>query len=150
MSLQLPAQALQLAAGQDGLAVLIPEVVLVLDQLVLLLLQCSHLFLGVAVLLQLTKTDKAQSLSDQSLTDKDASQVFRSHPLLCLYQIHFMSPRVRCDLEGSAHQFSVLLTQASQFFLWGAQSIQRLHENSDFFACIKTGDGVRKDTSDGH
>lgn len=53
------------------------------------------------------------------------------------------------SLEGSAHQFSILLTQTSQFFLWGAQSIQRLHENSDFFTCIKTGDGVRWDTSDG-
>lgn len=53
MSLQLSAQTLQLAASQDGLAVLVPEVVLVLDQLVLLLLQGSHLFLGVTVLFQL-------------------------------------------------------------------------------------------------
>lgn len=53
VSLQLSAQTLQLAASQDGLAVLVPEVVLVLDQLVLLLLQRSHLFLGVTVLFQL-------------------------------------------------------------------------------------------------
>lgn len=54
MSLQLPAQTLQLAASQDGLAVLVPQVVFLLDQLVLFLLQHSHLFLGVPVLFQLS------------------------------------------------------------------------------------------------
>lgn len=58
MSLQLPAQTLQLAASQDSLAVLTPEAVFVLDQLVLLLLQGSHLFLGVTVLLQLSQRQR--------------------------------------------------------------------------------------------
>lgn len=53
MSLELAAQALQLAAGQDGLAVLTLQVVLLLHQLRLLLLQDLHLFLGVTVLFQL-------------------------------------------------------------------------------------------------
>lgn len=53
MALQLPAQALELAAGQDGLAVLTAQVVLLLHQLALLLLQELHLLLGVPVLLQL-------------------------------------------------------------------------------------------------
>lgn len=53
MSLQLTAQALQLAAGQDGLAMLALQVVLLLHQLCLLLLQNLHLFLGVTVLFQL-------------------------------------------------------------------------------------------------
>lgn len=61
VSLQLPAQTLQLAASQDGLAVLAPEVVFVLDQLVLLLLQGSHLFLGVTVLLQLSRRQRRRS-----------------------------------------------------------------------------------------
>lgn len=61
VSLQLPAQTLQLAAGQDGLAVLVPEVIFVLDQLVLLLLQRSHLLLGVAVLLQLSQRQRRRS-----------------------------------------------------------------------------------------
>lgn len=56
MSLEFPAQALQLAAGQNGLAVLVPQVVLFLDQLGLLLLQSSHLLLGVAMLFELNKT----------------------------------------------------------------------------------------------
>lgn len=58
VSLQFPAQTLQLAAGQDGLAVLVPQVVFLLDQLVLLLLQRSHLLLGVAVLFQLSQAHK--------------------------------------------------------------------------------------------
>lgn len=53
MPLQLPAQALQLAAGQDGLAVLALQVILLLHQLALLLLQDLHLLLRVTVLLQL-------------------------------------------------------------------------------------------------
>lgn len=61
MSLQLPAQTLQLAASQDGLAVLTPEDVFVLDQLVLLLLQRSHLLLGVTVLLQLSQRQRRRS-----------------------------------------------------------------------------------------
>lgn len=61
MSLQLPAQTFQLAASQDGLAVLIPEIVFVLDQLVLLLLQCSHLFLGVTVLFQLSQRQRQRT-----------------------------------------------------------------------------------------
>lgn len=56
VSLQLPAQTLQLAASQHGLAVLVPQVVFLLDHLVLLLLQHSHLLLGVTVLLQLPHT----------------------------------------------------------------------------------------------
>ena len=53
MALQLSAQALELAAGQDSLAVLATQVVLLLHQLALLLLQELHLLLGVPVLLQL-------------------------------------------------------------------------------------------------
>lgn len=53
VSLQFTAQALQLASGQDGLAVLVPQVVFFLDQLSLLLLQGSHLLLRVAVLFKL-------------------------------------------------------------------------------------------------
>lgn len=56
VSLQFTAQALQLASGQDGLAVLVPQVVLFLDQLGLLLLKSSHLLLRVAVLFELNKT----------------------------------------------------------------------------------------------
>lgn len=56
MSLQLPAETLQLAASQDGLAVFVPQVVFLLDNLVLLFLQHSHLLLGVTVLLQLSQT----------------------------------------------------------------------------------------------
>lgn len=51
--LQLPAQTLQLAACQNGFAVLVPQVVFLLDQLALLLLQRPHLLLSVTVLLQL-------------------------------------------------------------------------------------------------
>lgn len=58
MALELPAQALQLAAGQHGLAVLPAQVVLLLHQLALLLLQQLHLLLGVPMLLQL-RTGKA-------------------------------------------------------------------------------------------
>lgn len=58
VSLQFTAQALQLAAGQNGLAVLVPQVVLFLDQLGLLLLQSSHLLLRVAVLFKLNKTKR--------------------------------------------------------------------------------------------
>lgn len=81
--LQLPAQTLQLAAGQDGLAVLTPEVVFVLDQLVLLLLQRSHLFLGVAVLLQLSQRKKTTVLA----ADKDNSRLFGNRASSCLHQI---------------------------------------------------------------
>lgn len=56
VSLQFPAQALQLAAGQDGLAVFVPQVVFLLDELILLLLQHPHLLLGVPVLFQLSHT----------------------------------------------------------------------------------------------
>lgn len=56
VSLQLPAEALQFAAGQDGLAVLIPQVVFLLYQLVLFLLQHSHLLLSITVLFQLSHT----------------------------------------------------------------------------------------------
>lgn len=54
MLLQLLAQTLQLAASQDGFAVLVPQGVLLLHHLVLLLLQHPHLLLGVAVHLQLS------------------------------------------------------------------------------------------------
>jgi len=56
VSLQLSAEALQFAASQDRLAVLVPQVVFLLDHLVLLLLQHAHLLLGVAVLFQLSHT----------------------------------------------------------------------------------------------
>lgn len=58
VSLQLAAQALQLAAGQDGLAVLALQVILLLHQLRLLLLQDLHLFLGGAMLFQLGQGSK--------------------------------------------------------------------------------------------
>ena len=45
MSLQLPAQALQLASGQDSLAMLTTQMVLLLHELGLLLLQELHLLL---------------------------------------------------------------------------------------------------------
>lgn len=45
MSLQLSAQALKLASGQDSLAMLTTEMVLLLDELALLLLQELHLLL---------------------------------------------------------------------------------------------------------
>lgn len=54
VSLQLPAQALQLAAGKDGLAVFVPQVVLLLDNLALLLLKDPHMLLGGPVLFQLS------------------------------------------------------------------------------------------------
>lgn len=53
MSLQLPAQALKLASGQDSLAMLTTEMVLLLYELDLLLLQELHLLLRVSVLFQL-------------------------------------------------------------------------------------------------
>lgn len=56
VSLQFTAQTLQLAPGQNGFAVLVPQVVLFLDQLGLLLLQSSHLLLRVAVLFELNDT----------------------------------------------------------------------------------------------
>lgn len=60
----------------------------------------------------------------------------------------FVTKHKAGNLGGkNAHQFSILLAQAGQFFLRSAQSIQRLHENSDFFTCIETGDSVRQDTS---
>lgn len=58
--LQLPAQTLQLAASQDGLAVLVPQRVLLLYHLVLLLLQRPHLLVRVAVHLQLSPASKRQ------------------------------------------------------------------------------------------
>lgn len=58
--LQLPAQTLQLAASQDGLAVLVPQRVLLQYHLVLLLLQRPHLLLGVAVHLQLSPASTRQ------------------------------------------------------------------------------------------
>lgn len=61
--LELAAQALQLAAGQDGLAVLALQVVLLLHQLRLLLLQDLHLLLGVTVLLQLGQGSKGHRCS---------------------------------------------------------------------------------------
>lgn len=63
VSLELAAQALQLAAGQDGLAVLALQVVLLLHQLRLLLLQDLHLFLGVTVLFQLGRGSKGHRCS---------------------------------------------------------------------------------------
>lgn len=63
MPLELAAQALQLAAGQDGLAVLALQVVLLLHQLRLLLLQDLHLLLGVTVLLQLGQGSKGHRCS---------------------------------------------------------------------------------------
>ena len=55
MALQLPAQTLKLAAGQDGFAVFALEVHLLLGQLGLLLLQDLYLLLHSAALLQLNK-----------------------------------------------------------------------------------------------
>lgn len=62
VALQLAAQALELAAGQDGLAVFTAEVVLLLHQLALLLLQELHLLLGVPVLLQLETGGQVSTL----------------------------------------------------------------------------------------
>lgn len=53
MALRSRQEALRLAAGQDGLAVLAAQVVLLLHQLALLLLQELHLLLGVPVFFQL-------------------------------------------------------------------------------------------------
>lgn len=61
--LELTAQTLQLAAGQDGLAVLALQVVLLLHQLRLLLLQDLHLLLGVTVLFQLGQESKGHRCS---------------------------------------------------------------------------------------
>lgn len=66
VSLQLPAQALQLAASQDGLAVFAPQVVFLLDELILLLLQHPHLLLGVPMLFQLSHT-RARTHTHQML-----------------------------------------------------------------------------------
>lgn len=56
VSLQLPTEALQLAAGQDGLAVLPLQVDLLLHNLRLLLLQGLQPLLHAAALLQLNTT----------------------------------------------------------------------------------------------
>ena len=55
VSLQLPTEALQLAAGQDGLAVLPLQVDLLLHYLRLFLLQGLQTLLHAAALLQLTE-----------------------------------------------------------------------------------------------
>lgn len=39
---------------------------------------------------------------------------------------------------GNPHQLSVLLAQTSQLLVRGAQCVQRLHENCDLFACVRT------------
>lgn len=65
--LQLPAQALQLAPGQDGLAVLALQVILLLHQLALLLLQDLHLLLGIPVLFQLGKGSRGLGWSRAEL-----------------------------------------------------------------------------------
>lgn len=70
VSLQLPAKTLQFAASQDGLAVLVSQVILFLDQLVLFLLQHSHLFLGVTVLFQLSQTHTHTFLCEGHFKDK--------------------------------------------------------------------------------
>lgn len=62
MALQLTAQALELAAGQDGLAMLAAQVVFLLHQLALFLLQELHLFLGVSMLLQLRTERQVNTL----------------------------------------------------------------------------------------
>lgn len=36
---------------------------------------------------------------------------------------------------GNTHQLSILLTEACKLFLWCAQCVQSLHEESDLFAC---------------
>lgn len=53
MPLQLPAQTLKLASGQDSLAVFPSQMVLLLHELALLLLQELHLLLRVPMLFQL-------------------------------------------------------------------------------------------------
>ena len=58
VSLQLPTQALQLAAGQDGLAVFALQVQLLLHDLGLLLLQHLHLLLDATALLQLERAEE--------------------------------------------------------------------------------------------
>lgn len=62
MALQLTAQALKLAAGQDGLAMLAAQVVFLLHQLALFLLQELHLFLGVSMFLQLRTERQVSTL----------------------------------------------------------------------------------------
>lgn len=69
MALQLAAQALELAAGQDGLAVLTTQVVLLLHQLALLLLQELHLLLGVPMFLQLGTGGQVSTLGGSSHGD---------------------------------------------------------------------------------
>lgn len=66
VALQFAAQALELAAGQDGLAVLTTQVILLLHQLALLLLQELHLLLGVPVLLQLETGGQVSTLGGSS------------------------------------------------------------------------------------
>lgn len=75
VALQLAAQALELAAGQDGLAVLTAQVVLLLHQLALLLLQELHLLLGVPVLLQLETGGQVSTLEGFSHGDPGSPEL---------------------------------------------------------------------------
>lgn len=87
VSLQLTAQALQLAAGQDGFAVLVPQVVLFLDQLGLLLLQSSHLLLRVAVLFKLNETIRYLRKTVKHLLDVCFESITNSEITLMLILI---------------------------------------------------------------
>lgn len=85
MALQLTAQALELAAGQDGLAMLAAQVVLLLHQLTLLLLQELHLLLGVPVLFQLGTERQVSALWGSphgDLGSPELTQPQRSPPTL--------------------------------------------------------------------
>lgn len=48
------------------------------------------------------------------------------------------SPNIHITVftKESTHQFSVLLTEACELFLWGAECVQSLHEESDLFTCM--------------
>ena len=99
MALQLTAEALELAAGQDGLAVLAAQVVLLLHQLALLLLQELHLILGVPVFFQLetgTEEEPCGNSGSPELTQLQPLQL-RLDTMMVGHTLPPVTPRAPCQ-----------------------------------------------------
>lgn len=114
MPLQLSTEALQLAAGQHGSAVLALQLVLLLHHLEQLLLQHLQLLLITPVLLQLQDKKKKKKPTGRK------SYAARTIRARTRHGVFFSI--------SSTHQLRVLLDDGLQLLVWSVELVQTLHQ----------------------
>lgn len=118
MPLQLPAQALKLTSGQDSLAVLTTQMVLLLHELALLPLQQLRLLLGIAVLFQLRGSEEVGVSAGHNYMALETAKLVTTHSSHSSH--HSSHKQAHTPKASELHMLLLVPVQTDQRFLGGS------------------------------